>query len=164
MARERRTVLLRAIAVLVTGGLVVGALSLTPAIGASNFTKAKARKVFYNKKLADNRFVNADEAGAGPVAYAHVTAEGTLDTANSKNVTVTSEGDPGYYCIDVAVPFQNVQATVDATTLKFVTARIGDPLGFCAPTVPAEATGDAVVITWDNTDVQEPQPFWVQFS
>jgi hypothetical protein len=164
MVRERRSVLLRAIAVLVAGGLVTGTLSLTPALGAASFTKAKARKLFYNMKRSDSRFVNVDEAGAGPVAYAHVTADGTLDVANSKNVTVTSEGDPGYYCIDVAVPFQNVQATVDATTLKFVTARIGDPLSFCAPTVPAEATADAVVITWDNTDVQESQPFWVQFS
>ncbi|MDQ4006229.1 MAG: hypothetical protein M3135_08035 [Actinomycetota bacterium] len=166
MVGERRTVVVRAIAVLVAGGMVVGALSLTPAIGAAKFNKKKAKKLFYTKGGADTRFVNVDEVGAGPVAYAHVNADGTLDTANSRNVTATSEGaTDGYYCIDLAVSFENVQATVDGTTDNFANADVGDPLGECAPAVPGEATADAVVSTWDASDgLQEGQPFFVVFT
>ncbi len=174
MVGERRSVLLRAIAVLVAGGMVVGALSLTPAIGAAKFSKKKAKKLFYTKKKANNlfftkggadtRFVNVDEVGAGPVAYAHVNTDGTLDAANSRNVTATSQADPGYYCIDVAVPFENVQATTNVTVASFVTASAGDPLGACAPTLPGEATGDAVVLVWDDSGAPEPGAFYVLFT
>ena len=160
MLGERRIVLLRAIAVMVAAGLVIGALSLTPAIGAATLSKKKAKKLFYTKGGADARFVNIDEVGAGPVAYAHVNADGSLDAANSRNVNATSQGDPAYYCIDVAVPFENIQATVDTTDGNFITAAAGDPLDFCGPT---DAPADAVVLTWDSGG-QDPKPFYVLFT
>jgi hypothetical protein len=58
-----------------------------------------------------------DTGPAGPAgmdgapAYAHVYADGTLDVANSKNVTVTSASS-GTYCLRTSIPVHVVAATL----------------------------------------------------
>src|SRR5262245_22322781 len=60
----------------------------------------------------------AGAAGApgSAVAYAHVNADGTLDAANSKNVSESNwigAGQPGYYCVTPSVPVKNFVVSID---------------------------------------------------
>jgi len=58
------------------------------------------------------------QGGQGPqgtaVAYAHVLATGELDTAHSKNVSVASSIEPGFFCLTVTVPATIMTGVVDA--------------------------------------------------
>jgi hypothetical protein len=65
-------------------------------------------------------------ASAQPVAFAHVSEDGTLDPARSKNVgSATREGE-GVYCLS-GVPFtpRGVQVTVDAVGSSSQFAQVG---------------------------------------
>jgi len=61
----------------------------------------------------------AGAAGApgSALAFAHVNADGTLDGANSKNVTLSPSGATGVHCLNVttAQAPQNVVATLDVS-------------------------------------------------
>jgi hypothetical protein len=129
-----------------------------PAIGAGNFSKSKAKRIFYTKAQADERYVNADEVGAGPVAYAHVSANGSLDTGASRNMTSTSKGATGYCCVDVAVPFANVQVTADGGSQRDASATRDDPFTSCP------ATADLTVQTYSGINGGAADSnFWILF-
>jgi hypothetical protein len=95
------------------------------------------------------------------VAFAHVNADGTLDTANSKNITASRLHGPltNYYCVDVAVPFQNVTATADSLSQVFVSAILSDPFTSCPPVAE-----DVVFQTWRHDGVAVGSAFWAVFN
>jgi len=69
-------------------------------------------------------------AAGAAVAYAHVHADGTVDAANSKNVTaanVTTDASfPGAYCFhDLPFSFNNAVVSVDWSDLS----HFADPMG-----------------------------------
>jgi hypothetical protein len=74
-------------------------------------------------------------APGSAVAYAHINSNGSLDAANSKNITaaISPSATAGEYCIQVAVPFTNVVATIDMASLDagMISARPSVPPGFC---------------------------------
>jgi hypothetical protein len=120
-----------------------------------------------NGKAADaDKLDGKDSSEFGPVAYAHVAADGTIDAANSKNVIATSlYGVLGnYYCIDVAVPFKNVTVTPDSIAAIIAVAQIGDPFTSCAPFSVGQATGDATVQTFDHAGGGTTSKFWIVFN
>jgi hypothetical protein len=110
----------------------------------------------------------ADSARA--VAYAHVLANGFLDTADSKNVSAASHlgsAGSGLYCLKVDVPVTNLTATVDAV-------NSGDAFGFASGALSGEDSGfvssncpsgdNAVVGTADHTGANADMAFWVTFN
>ena len=115
-------------------------------------------------KAADaDKLDGKDSSEFGPIAYAHVAADGTLDAANSKNVTATSlYGILGnYYCIDVAVPFRNVIVTPDTIAAIIAVATVGDPYTSCAPYSIGQATGDVTVQIFDAAGTGTSSKFWI---
>ncbi len=93
---------------------------------------------------------------AGPrVAYAHVRGDGTLDTANSKNVVGMSGGN-GLYCFKLAFVPKTAVATIadDATApdqgLGFIEAALPPTPLFTCATIPKPS---AVVATFKETTV-----------
>ena len=107
-----------------------------------------------------------DVAASDAVAWALVNFDGTLDATRSHNVTATSLFEvPGlvYYCIDVAVPFENIQVTPHAGNAIIASAMIGDPFTSCAPVSQGQATGDAVVQTFDAAGVATRSAFFILF-
>jgi hypothetical protein len=100
----------------------------------------------------------------GAVAWARVNADGTMDVANSYNVVATSRATnlTNYYCIDVAVPFKNIQVTVNSlgdTSTGPITAAalVGDPYTSCGPFDPGLAIGDVTVHTFGANDTLDPR-------
>jgi hypothetical protein len=97
---------------------------------------------------------NAD-AAALKVAYAHVLGDGTLDTANSKNVVEIGGGN-GLYCFKLTFKPKNAVATIanDPTTpnqgLDFVEVALPPTPTFTCATI---ASPDAVVATFKETTV-----------
>lgn len=57
----RRPAWLRGAVTLAIAAVAVSALAITPGDAATTFTKAKAKKLFYTKKVADARFINVAE-------------------------------------------------------------------------------------------------------
>ncbi|MBV9311991.1 MAG: hypothetical protein JOZ73_14260 [Solirubrobacterales bacterium] len=73
-----------------------------------------------------NRANTATTAGsASPAAFAHVSHNGTLDAANSKNVGSVSLVSTSLYCIK-GIPFtpRGGQATVDGNDSNFQSAQV----------------------------------------
>ena len=95
--------------------------------------------------------VSADNATAGPlkVAYAHVLGDGTLDTANSKNVVAIAGGN-GLYCFKLTFTPKNAVATIadDPTApdqgLGFIMVALPPTPLFTCAAIPKP---DAVVLT-----------------
>jgi hypothetical protein len=110
---------------------------------------------------------HASTAGsASAVAYAHVLANGTLDTAHSRNVSAASNPSTGVYCLKIDVPVVNASATVDFGG-KFGIAdavlRGEDPANevgtFCS------AADNALVGTAGaDTGTVDNRAFWVTFN
>ena len=103
---------------------------------------------------------------ATTVAYAHVLGNGTLDTANSKNVLAMAGGN-GLYCFTLAFSPQSAVATIaeDPTAPNqgpgFI--RVGlppTPLFTCA-TIPAP---NAVVATFNQTQSIGGYAFYVYWT
>ena len=99
--------------------------------------------------------VSCNPPTAGEEAYAHVLGNGTLDTANSKNV-VALEGGNGLYCFKLNFQPKNVVATLaDDPTAP------NQGVGFIKVAVPPTPTftcandqhPDAVVETGTETTV-----------
>ncbi len=92
---------------------------------------------------------------APTLAYAHVRGDGTLDTANSKNV-VGMGGGNGLYCFKLAfVPKTAVATIADDPTapdqgLGFIEAGLPPTPLFTCATIP---NPDAVVATFKETSV-----------
>jgi hypothetical protein len=153
-------------------GLVVP--SATHAIGAETAKTATSAQVATHATTAEHA-TSAEEAthattadSARAVAYAHVLANGTLDTAHSKNVSVASRSDTGVYCLNVTVPVVNATATNDfAATGRFGSASAvlsgQDSAGFLKTHCPA---GDNVLVGTADADsgTVADRAFWVTFN
>jgi len=104
-------------------------------------------------------------------AYAHVLANGALDTANSRNVTATGKpGTTGVVCLRVSVPVSAMTATVDAGNSggggggSAAGALAGqDPSNFLTTDCPA-GSWQAVVATADTSGSNANLAFWVTFN
>ena len=101
-------------------------------------------------------------AAGSAVAFAHVAANGTLDTANSKNISSATRVPAGYYCVTPSVPVKNMVATADSSSGggNFdASASLTDNLTGC----PDAAV---VVTTYGNDDATGTTdfPFYVVFN
>ena len=102
--------------------LVVASIALLVALGGTSFAavtlaapNSVGTRAVINGSLLKQDF-KAGQIPAGPagapgsaLAYAHVNSDGTLDPANSKNVSViatkgSAQAKPGTYCLDVPPP------------------------------------------------------------
>lgn len=101
--------------------------------------------------------VSACNPTAAPlnVAYAHVLGNGTLDTANSKNV-VAIAGANGLYCFTLTFKPKNAVATIanDPTApnqgLSFIMVALPPTPTFTCSAIPQP---DAVVSTFNETSL-----------
>lgn len=98
-------------------------------------------------------------APGSAVAYAHVNADGSLDAANSKNVSATKlTAQTGYYCVSPTVPVKNVTATAaDGISARSIMSSFGDPFTSCPD-------GAAVIETWDGAAKFANSAFFVVFN
>lgn len=102
------------------------------------------------------------------VAYAHVLANGSVDSTNSKNVasanvTLDSSGIVPVFCFhDLSFSFHNVVATVAwngvGTSDSLAQATLGDPVGDCS-----ESNVGAVVVTQSGSSIVG-EDFFVVFN
>jgi hypothetical protein len=93
------------------------------------------------------------------VAFAHVLANGTLDTARSKNVSASKKiVSNGYYCVTPTVPVRNIIATAADTIVgRQILAGFEDPFTSCPD--------DAVVIqTFNGAGAATDSAFFVAFN
>jgi hypothetical protein len=102
-------------------------------------------------------------AAGSAVAFAHVAANGTLDTANSKNVSgslVTAQ--PGYYCVTPSVPVKNFVVSVDESGGG---ANYGAMASF-TDNLTACPAGDVIVTTYtvSNTVTLTSKAFYIVFN
>jgi hypothetical protein len=91
----------------------------------------------------------APGAPGSAVAYAAVSADGTLDTAHSKNVPQPSTpgGDLAYHCLRPTVPVKSIVATVIDGPGE-IGVELGDPAGTCpAGTVATVKTYNSAGMT-----------------
>ena len=97
-------------------------------------------------------------ANAQPVAFAHVSSSGVLDTADSKNVTGVTRLGPSGYCL-TGIPFavRGGQATADEndSNYDFAQFALGDASGNCP------AGTKAWVVTLSAGSIQEAAGFFV---
>lgn len=107
-------------------------------------------------------------ASAQAIAYAHVLSNGTLDTADSKNVSSASlaSGEPGIYCLKVTVPAVNATANVDigeSQTVGYASVVLSghDPendLGTFCP------SGTNVAVITDSNGGNTDLAFYISFN
>ena len=105
----------------------------------------------------------ATGAAGSAVAFAHVAANGTLDAANSKNVSgslVTAQ--PGYYCVTPSVPVKNFVVSIDESGGG---ANFGAMASF-TDNLTACPAGDVIVTTYTvaNAVTLTSKPFYVVFN
>jgi hypothetical protein len=105
----------------------------------------------------------ATGAAGSAVAFAHVAANGTLDVANSKNVSgslVTAQ--PGYYCVTPSVPVKNFVVSVDESGGG---ASFGAMASFNDNLIACPA-GDVIVTTYTvaNSVTLTSKPFYIVFN
>lgn len=109
-------------------------------------------------------------AAGSALAFAHVNANGTLDTANSKNVTISPSGAIGVFCLKVttAQAPQNVVATLDisgagASTDQIRASRVPT---IVAPNCASAPGSDTLVETTVGTTAGAGanRPFYVVFN
>jgi hypothetical protein len=101
------------------------------------------------------------------IAYAHVLANGTIDTTDSKNVTnanVTLDTFtvPSAFCFhDLTFSFHNVVVVAGwdglGSTGTFAQGAVGDPAGDCT------SVGQAIVVT-QTTSAFTPADFYIIFN
>jgi len=105
----------------------------------------------------------APGAPGSAVAYAHVLSNGTLDTANSKNIAGISYNNVvQYYCLQTTVPVHNAVATVEGSGASGeVRAFTGDPFTSCEP--PAE-NAQFQFITSNSAGADAARSFYVVFN
>ena len=164
--------------------LVVASIALLVALGGTSFAavtlaapNSVGTRAVINGSLLKQDF-KAGQIPAGPagapgsaLAYAHVNSDGTLDPANSKNVSViatkgSSQAKPGTYCLDVTAKQapKNAVATMGEVGIPGSSAvgAIGVQLAradsFCA------ADADAVVTTKIENGVFVPRAFYIVFN
>jgi hypothetical protein len=100
----------------------------------------------------------ADGAPGTALAYGHVHGDGTLDAANSKNISSSDPLDPGYYCVTSSVPIHNIVVTLDiAGTFGYAAASFEDPFIECPE-------GAIVVTTFNFEQKLKPIPFYIAIN
>lgn len=108
---------------------------------------------------------NASAAGT-KIAYAHVRGDGTLDTANSKNVSAMAGGN-GLYCFKLLFAPKTVVATIseDPTSPSqgpgFIRAALPPTPLFTCAAIPAPS---AVVATFNQTQSTGGYAFYVYWA
>jgi hypothetical protein len=104
------------------------------------------------------------ETGApgSAVAYAHVLANGTLESGGSKNVGGSNKpsATQGVYCLRVTVPFTNIVATSDAAILDGFTSATTTVTGICSDLPGA----NALLHTYATNGVATNGGFYVTFN
>lgn len=102
-------------------------------------------------------------APGSALAYAHVLSDGSLDTANSKNIVgVSYNSVVQYYCVETSVPVHNAVATVEGSGAPGeVRAFTGDPFTSCDP--PAE-NAQFQFITSNSAGADAAKSFYVVFN
>lgn len=109
----------------------------------------------------------AKGADGTAVAYAHVSATGVLDTANSKNVSEASLAGTGIFCLTVTVPIKNASGAVDTGNsggqFGFVSAILSgqDPSKYVASLCPGH---NVLVGTAEHKGENQSMAFWVSFN
>ena len=104
---------------------------------------------------------------APPLAYAHILSDGTLDSADSKNVTAVSSPIDGWYCMKVSVPVHGVIATVDSGDsggdYGFASGVLAssDPDGYIASDCPSGSNAFVGTAAADGSNA--PRAIWVLF-
>jgi hypothetical protein len=119
--------------------------------------------------LLKSSFAAGQLPTAGPLAYAHVNADGMLDTALSRNVamvtakfpTSSSEAD---YCLDVTTKQapKNAVATLDvsASADKHIAVIVGRDLSSSC-----QGNADALVVTSiDAANARQTNAFYIVFN
>jgi len=93
------------------------------------------------------------------VAFAHVNKNGSLDGANSKNVTASYDAGTGDYCLTVAVPYTNVVGAISTPN------TIGATISIAAhpPSLLCPSGGNLLVYTVVSGSPSE-QPFYVNIN
>jgi hypothetical protein len=106
----------------------------------------------------------ATGAPGSAIAFAHINPDGTLDSANSKNVALRATPVAGAYCLDVTAPQspQNVVATLDisatgAPTDNIRATQVAAVVNFnCAGT-----TADILVDTTNAAGAGQTRGFYI---
>ena len=98
-------------------------------------------------------------APGSALAFAHVAADGTLDTANSKNIASTVEtGQDGYYCVAPSVAVRNFVVSADAANVgRYAAAGFSDPFTSCPD-------GAVVVSLFSAAGTYTSTPFYIVFN
>jgi hypothetical protein len=101
----------------------------------------------------------------GALAYAHVNYDGTVDLANSKNVTAANVASPipGVYCFTgLSFTPHNLVATLGIGNARQVNVDLDSVfrLGACDPVAGTAAW----VVTTDSTGANKASPFYVSFN
>jgi hypothetical protein len=113
--------------------------------------------------------VKGDTGAAGSaLAYAHVLADGTLDTANSKNIVGEehSPGNTGRYCFDLGFTPKNAIATSQKISFEAnsVVLQVGLEPGAITGICPAPFQ-EASVFAWtSNTAALVDSAFFIVFE
>jgi hypothetical protein len=150
----------------IKNGAVTGAKINLSSLGsvpnADHATRADTATNAANATTAANATNATNAANAQPVAFAHVSEEGVLDSSNSKNVAVKRNetlGGGSTYCFS-GLPFtpKGGQATLD----EFESARNAGAQ-FARGTVPGCPTDtQAFVYTWEG-GIDQKAGFYVVF-
>jgi len=99
------------------------------------------------------------------VAYAWVAANGTLDTARSKNVVSVTQPVTGFYCFDLSVNAVNAIAVPAHITSEFDGTAEAEVRPESAATACSEPNRDAAVwIGRGSTNALEANAFMVVFN
>ena len=111
--------------------------------------------------------IKSGQLSSGPLGFAHVNEDGTLDKPNSKNVVVLSakrEGSEEHYCLAVAgtTRARNVVATLDHSASGSKSITIFTDPSFVAPDCPSsQGTASAVVVTYVDPPTNPHNAFYV---
>jgi hypothetical protein len=175
--------------------IVISLIALFVSLGGTSFAAATLinGKQIKPHTIAKNRLTNkavkqlkgqrgpvgpAGSAGpagaAGPtgpagsaVAYAHINAGGTLDTAHSKNVSASILGGLGIYCATVTVAVSNVTSTVDVGG-SGSTGTAGDVLAGQDPTnligVFCPSGSNVLIYVLSASGTPADYPTWSTFN
>lgn len=134
------------------------ARSADSAANATHATNADSATNAAHATNATSATNATNAASAQPVAFAHVSSAGVLDSANSKNVTGVTRLGPSGYCL-TGIPFavRGGQATADEldSGYDFAQFALGDANGNCA------AGTKAWVVTLSAGSIQEAAGFFV---
>ncbi len=141
-------------------------------IATNRLTKKAIKQLKGNRGPAGPAGPAGATGAAGPagsaLAYAHINAGGTLDTAHSKNVSASSLISPGVYCVTVAVAVSNVTATVDAGNsggnagVASAILASQDPANFIGTLCPAGS--NVIIYVVDGSGASADYPTWSAFN